>query len=77
MNSLVIGKLANKITFCLSSVELGITNILEEESQGTTGVLDTFAIPAIPSGVGISEGDFFVDSYHPQVCHINMLQPEN
>lgn len=47
--------------------ETGQTDDLEAQSQGEGGVFDEFSAPAIPSGVGSSRTEFFVDGNHTKV----------
>jgi hypothetical protein len=54
-------------------LESGISDILDEFSQGTAGVYDAFTSINIPHGEGQAETRFFVDNNHSMVssfrCH--------
>ncbi|XP_056642503.1 spondin-2 [Diorhabda sublineata] len=55
--------------------ETGRSELLEEQSQGEGGVYDEFNAPPIPSGVGRTETEFFVDGNHSKVSLMSRIVP--
>ena len=48
--------------------ELGVSDLLDKDSQGMRGVLDAFSLPALDKdSVGVSSGRVFVDGKHSEV----------
>ncbi|CAG7830857.1 unnamed protein product [Allacma fusca] len=55
--------------------ETGLSDLLDEYSQGASGVLDAFNAPAIGQGVGETETQFFLDSNHSRVSMVIRIIP--
>lgn len=68
-----IGQLANPAL--KSFAETGKTEALDEQSQGADGIFDEFSAPAITSGSGRTETEFFVDGNHSHVSIVSRLVP--
>lgn len=68
-----IGQLANPAV--KSFAETGKTEALDEQSQGGDGIFDEFSAPAITSGSGRTETEFFVDGNHSHVSIVSRLVP--
>lgn len=51
-------------------VETGRSDDLEAENQGEGGVFDIFSAPAISTGEGRAEAEFFVDGNHSRVSSV-------
>ncbi|KAJ8880539.1 hypothetical protein PR048_017009 [Dryococelus australis] len=47
--------------------ETGSGQLLEDDAQGTAGVMDAFTAPAIQQGAGRTEAEFFLDGNHSRV----------
>lgn len=55
--------------------ETGRSDTLEQQTQGQGGVFDEFNAPPIPSGVGRTEAEFFVDGNHSKVSLVARIIP--
>jgi len=51
--------------------ETGRSDALDAQSQGEGGIFDEFNAPAVTSGEGKTEAEFFVDSTHSKVMIIS------
>lgn len=54
---------------------MGRVDILEEQSQGEDGVYDEFTAPAISTGAGRTESEFFVDGNHSRISIMSRIVP--
>lgn len=53
--------------------ETGRSDALDAQSQGEGGIFDEFNAPAVTSGEGKTEAEFFVDSTHSKVLIIILI----